>query len=191
MSHVCFCTSRLSYDTVICLKKQALQRRRRHCNCCELRHPDCPLAQHNSIASLIEHFSQGHHSDVYGAMSIGCSAPSAGDEWVLQLLYQCRDAYVARLEELPIPVAEKDLLAWSDQAAEAAYQRFDKEKFGGGKLSRAATLRDALATTIDKEFGCRFRNTHELLCRQAELARHRVIYAAVGRSLYFKATKEA
>mmetsp|Transcript_7092 Transcript_7092/g.20767 ORF Transcript_7092/g.20767 Transcript_7092/m.20767 type:complete len:616 (-) Transcript_7092:489-2336(-) len=84
--------------------------------------------------------------------------PSAGsmlEYFNKELLYQCRDAYVARLEELPIPVAEKDLLAWSDQAAEAAYQRFDKEKFGGGKLSRAATLRDALATTIDKEFGAR------------------------------------
>ena len=43
-----------------------------------------------------------------------------------QLLYQCRDAYVAQLEQLAIPTDEEALAKWHHRAADAAYVRFDR-----------------------------------------------------------------
>ena len=69
-----------------------------------------------------------------------------------QLLFACRDAYAAQLAQTPIPVDEAALAAAHQAAAEAAYARWEREKFGGGRTGGAGALRDALSRAIDKEF---------------------------------------
>jgi hypothetical protein len=69
-----------------------------------------------------------------------------------QLLFSCRDAYAAQLARLALPVDEEQLQKAHNAAAEAAYSRWEKEKFGGGRSGGATTLWDALSGAIDKEF---------------------------------------
>ena len=74
---------------------------------------------------------------------------------------------MATLEELPLPVAHADLIAWSNQAEEAASRRFDKQMFAGGKVSRAAALQEALSTAIHRDFGCSPHRAHPPACCSA------------------------
>lgn len=71
---------------------------------------------------------------------------------------------MATLEELPLPVAHAELIAWSNQAEEAACRRFDKHMFAGGKASRAAALQQALSTAIHRDFGCPPHPSHPPAC---------------------------
>lgn len=73
---------------------------------------------------------------------------------VLQLLFSCRDAYAAQMGRLALPVDEAGLERAHGAAEAAAYARWDREKFGGGRTAGAGALRDALAGAIDKEHEC-------------------------------------
>ena len=69
-----------------------------------------------------------------------------------ELLYSCKDEYVAAMEKLSLPVDEQKIEQWHRTAATAAYARFDKQKFGNEMLSMSGTLRDALQEAVDKEY---------------------------------------
>ena len=71
-----------------------------------------------------------------------------------ELLYSCRDDYVAAMEKLSLPVNIQKLEQGHRTAATAAYAHFDKQKFGNEMLSMSGTLRDALQEAIDKEYMC-------------------------------------
>ena len=71
-----------------------------------------------------------------------------------ELLYSCKDDYVAAMEKLSLPVDVQKLEQWHRTAASAACAHFDKQKFGNEMLSMSGTLRDALREAIDKEYMC-------------------------------------
>ncbi len=71
-----------------------------------------------------------------------------------ELLYSCRDDYIAAMEKLSLPVDVQKLEQGHRTAATAAYAHFDKQKFGNEMLSMSGTLRDALQEAIAKEYMC-------------------------------------
>ena len=86
-----------------------------------------------------------------------------------ELLYSCRDDYIAAMEKLLLPVDVQKLEQGHRTAATEAYAHFDKQKFGNEMLSMSGTLRDALQEAIDKEYMCDSKpyspnKHHELSC---------------------------
>lgn len=100
--------------------------------------------------------------------------PSAGsmlEFFNKELLFSCRDQYAEQLARLALPVDEAGLEKAHAAAEDAAYTRWDREKFGGGRTAGSGALRDALAGAIEKEHEARrtanvYRST--LVCEAAE-----------------------